>query len=71
MVHLLLWSSGSKAHGPQQLRFEGSVVVAPGPESTGSVVVEHGLSCSKACRIFLVLLHWQAVSLPLSHQGNP
>ena len=37
----------------------------------------HGLSCSPACRIFLdhglnpCLLHWQAESLPLSHQGSP
>ena len=44
---------------------------------TGSIVVERGLNCSKACGIFpdqgwnLCLLHWQADSLPLSHQGNP
>ena len=44
---------------------------------TGAVVVAHGLSCSAACGIFLdqgsntCLLHWQAVSLPLSHQGSP
>ena len=37
----------------------------------------HGLSCSAACGIFpdqgsdLRLLHWQADSLPLSHQGDP
>ena len=43
---------------------------------TGSVVA-HRLSCSQACRIFLVqgsnlcLLHWQVDSLPLNHQGNP
>ena len=36
--------------------------------------MEHGLSCSAACRIFLhqglnwCVLHWQADSLPLSHQ---
>ena len=45
-------------------------------ESTGSTVVVHGLSCSMACRIFpdqgwnLCLLHWQAGSSPLSHQGS-
>ena len=44
---------------------------------TGSVVVVHGLSCSAACAIFPdqglnpCLLHWQAGSLPLSHQGSP
>ena len=42
-----------------------------------SIVVAHGLSCSLVCGIFpdqgsnLCLLHWQAVSLPLSHQGSP
>ena len=46
-------------------------------QSTGSVVVEHGLSCSKACGIFPTqgsnpcLLHWQVNSLPLSHQEIP
>ena len=36
----------------------------------------HGLSCSTACGIFPdpgsnpYLLHWQADSLPLSHQGS-
>ena len=36
-----------------------------------------GLSCSKACEIFLdqgsnlYLLHWQEDSLPLSHRGSP
>ena len=45
--------------------------------STGSAVVVRGLSCSKACGIFPDqgsnphLLHWQADSLPLSHQGSP
>ena len=42
----------------------------------GSVAVVLGLSCSTACGIFpdqglnLCLLHWQADSLPLSHQGS-
>ena len=41
-----------------------------------SVVVAHGFSCPTACGIFLdqglnsCLLHWQADSLPLSHQGS-
>ena len=44
---------------------------------SGSEVVAHGRSCSTACGIFpdqgsnLCLLHWQADSLPLSHQGSP
>ena len=45
-------------------------------ESTGSVVVVHGLSCSAACGIFpdqgsdLFLLHWQVDSSPQSQQGS-
>ena len=43
----------------------------------GLVVVVNGPSCSAACGVFpyqgsnLCLLHWQADSLPLSHQGSP
>ena len=54
-----------------------SVVAVPGLPSTGSLVVRHELSCSEACGIFLdqgsnpCLLHRQADSLPLSHQGSP
>ena len=42
-----------------------------------SVVVAPGLSCSKACVIFLdeglnpYLLHWQEDCLPQSHPGSP
>ena len=51
-----------------------SIVGAPRLQSTGSITVAHGLSCSMACGIFqtqgsnLCLLHWEAHSLPLSHQ---
>ena len=54
-----------------------SAVVAPGLQRAGSVVVAPGLTCSVACGIFPdqgsnpCLLHWQADSLPLSHQGSP
>ena len=61
-----------------------SVVVACGLMSCGSPPLEHrlnscghGLSCSLASGISLdqksnpCLLHWQADSLPLSHQGSP
>ena len=50
---------------------------AHGLQSTGSVVVAHGLSCSTACGIFLdqgfnpCPLHWQVDSSPLCHQGSP
>ena len=43
----------------------------------GSVIVAHGPSCSAACGIFPdqgsnpCLLHWQADSQPLRHQGSP
>ena len=49
----------------QALGCVGSVVVVPGLESTGSGVLEHGLSCSEACGIFLdkgsnpCPRHWQ------------
>ena len=64
---LFLRNMGSKA----------SVVVAPGLQSTGSVVVAHGLSWLLACGIFPGqgsnprLLYWQVDSLPLGYQGNP
>ena len=47
------------------------------PRSIGSVVVVHKRSCSAAHGTFLDqqwnprLLHWQADSSPLSHQGSP
>ena len=62
-------------HGLQGVKT--SVVVTTRLQSTGPIVVTHGLSCSEAYGIFpdqrlnLCLLHLQADSLPLSHQGNP
>ena len=56
---------------------QASVVVVPGLQSTGSVVVAHGLSCSEVCGIFLdqgsnlYPLHWLVDSFPLSHQESP
>ena len=58
-----MWSTGSEGAGPGFYR-------------TGSVAVAHRLSCSTVCGIFPsqgsnpCLLHWQADSLPLSHQGS-
>ena len=55
----------------------GSVVVASGPQGTGSIAVAHRLSCSEACRILSdqgsnrTLLLRQADSSPLSHRGSP
>ena len=54
-----------------------SVVMADGLSSCGSWALAHKLSYSKACGILLdqglnlCLLHWQADSLLLSHQGSP
>lgn len=72
MAYSLQWllsqSTGSRAHG--------SAAVAPQLQGTGSVVATHGLSRSMAREIFLdqglnlCLLHWQADSLPLSHQES-
>ena len=46
-------------------------------EHSSTVVVAHRLSCPEACGFFLdrgsnpYPLHWQANSLPLSHEGSP
>ena len=59
---------GLKGRGLQQLWHAGSVVVARELQSTGSVVVAHGLCCFAACGIFTgqgsnpCALHWQADS---------
>ena len=72
-----LQRAGSRACRLQQLWHFGSAVVARGLQSTGSVVVGHGLSCSAACGIFPdqgsnpCPLHWQVDSQPLRHQGSP
>ena len=51
-VASLVAEYGLQARGLQQLWHVGSVVVARGLQSTGTVVVVHGLSCSVACGIF-------------------
>ena len=67
-----LWGNPASAAAAHRL---GSCAL--GLESAGSVVVVNALSCSQACGIFSnqgsnpCLLHWQADSLPLSHQGSP
>ena len=64
------------AHGLQWLWHMGSVVVDRGLQSTGSVVVAHGLTCSAACGIFPdqgsnpCPLHWQADSLTTAPPGK-
>ena len=40
---LWLWSTGSRVCGLKQLQLVGSAVVSPGLESTGLVVVAHGI----------------------------
>ena len=62
--------------GLQQLQPAGSVAGAPRHWSTGSVIVARGFSCSMVCGILQdqgsnpCLLHWQADSWSLSHQGS-
>ena len=80
----LLWSTGCQCEGfsrcstrAQSLQHTGSVVASRGLQSIGSVVVAHGFSSSAAVGIFQdqrlnpCLLHWQADSYPLYHQGSP
>ena len=59
----------------QALWCVGLVVAVPEPQSTGSVVVVHGLRrfvhVGASWTSVLCLLHWQVNSLPLSHQGSP
>ena len=68
--HSSSWCAGLSLSRPLLLRSTGS-------RCAGSVVVAHGPSCSVACGIFPdqgsnpCLLHWQADSQPLHHQGKP
>ena len=60
VVLVLLWSTGSRAHALSSWDSQA--------QSTGSVLVAHGLNCSTACGIFLdygsnpCFLRWQADS---------
>ena len=68
---------GAQALGPSGFSSCGARAHSLQLQSTGSIVVVHGLSFSTAGEIFLdqglslCLLHWQADSLPLSHKGSP
>ena len=71
------WAGSSLLHGLSLVAIRGLLVaVAFLLQSTGSVVVAHRLSCPAVCGIFsdqgsnLCPLHWQADTLPLSHQGS-
>ena len=67
-VACLVVEHGLQTCGLRQLWHVGSVVVAHGLQSAGSVFVVHGLSCSMACGIFPdqglnpCPLRWQADS---------
>ena len=50
---LSLRGTGSRAGELQQLWHVGSGVAVPGLQSTGSLIVAHGLSCLAACGILL------------------
>ena len=79
LLHWLFSSCGEQASlaGGTGSRARASVVGAPGLQSTGSVPVLQGLTCSAARGVFLdqgsnlSLLHWQPDSSPLSHQESP
>ena len=68
---------GARASAAVALWLAGSVVVTRGLQSTGSAIAAHGPSCSAAHGILLDqgsnprLLHRQADSQPLHHQGSP
>ena len=68
---------GTRALGTRALGTRALVFAAHGLLSVGLVVVVRELSCSAAGWIFpdqgsnLCLLHWQASSYPLYHQGSP
>ena len=68
VVASLVAEHGLQAHRLSSCGTWASVVVARGLQSTGPVVVAHGLSCSAACGIFPdqgsnpCSLHWQADS---------
>ena len=67
--------SSSRCAGPSLAR--PLLLPSTGSRRAGSVIVAHGPSCSVACGIFPdqgsnpCLLHWQADSQPLRHQGSP
>ena len=64
----------SRVRGLQESRYVGLVTAVPGLWSTGLVAVVHGRTGSSQTRDLTpvsCLLHWQADSLPLSHQGSP
>ena len=72
LMWLLLWSPGSRVHGVQHLLCLGSQALERRLSSCGAWAL---LLCGSG--VFpdqgsnLRLLHWQADSLPLSHQGSP
>ena len=79
---LIVVASPAAEHGPQACRPQqpwhvGPAVVARGPQSSGSAVVEHRPSCSAACGTLPgqgsnpCPQRWQADSQPLRHQGSP
>ena len=72
---LLLQSTGSRAQQFQSWH-EGSIVLVPRLQSTGSTPVAHGINFSTVWGVFsdpvlnLCLMHWQADSLPLRHENE-
>ena len=77
VLFIVGWAGSSLLHGLSLVAIRGLLIaVAFLLQSTGSVVVAHRLRCPAVCGIFpdrglnLCPLHWQADTLPLSHQGS-
>ena len=68
--HLLLWNTGFRVYRLQQLWFLGSRAQAQQLQHTGLIAPQH-VGSSRNQESNPRLLHWQADSLPLSHQGSP
>ena len=77
-LSLVVASGGHSSSGCAGLSLSQPLLLrSKGSRRAGSAIVAHGPSCSAACGIFpdqgsnLCLLHWQADSQPLRHQGSP
>ena len=68
---------GLPSMGSHRVGHDWSDLAAAAVAAHGLSIVPHRFSCSVACGILLdqvlnpCLLHWQADSLPLNHQGSP
>ena len=74
---LLLWSAGSRAAGFSRCSMWAQELQLPGSRAQAQKLWCASLAVPPVCAIFPdqgsspCLLHWQADSLPVSHQGSP